>query len=47
MTTQCNKFKLICQTPKNAKPKRVVADFSGGEITSDGGLLLTGQLASK
>ena len=47
MTTQCNKIKLTCQTPKNAKPHRIEADFSGGEITSDGGLLLTAQVAQE
>lgn len=47
MMTQCPPFKLTCPTPKNAKPTRIEADFSGGEITSDGGLLLTAQVASK
>lgn len=45
MTTHCTPFKAICQIPNSVKPSRIEADFSGGEITSDGGLLLTSQLA--
>ena len=47
MNTQCSRVKLTCQTPNNAKPSRIEADFSGGHITSDGGLLLSAQAANQ
>lgn len=47
MNTHCSQVKLTCQTPNNAKPRRIEADFSGGHITSDGGYLLSARSASE
>ena len=47
MTTHCTSFKLSCQTPGGARPGRIEADFSGGTLTSDAGLLLTWQAARR
>lgn len=42
MTTECIPEKFSCPTPHGARPGRIEADFSGGTITSHGGLLLAG-----
>jgi hypothetical protein len=42
--TECNHDSLIFSSPKG---KKIVADFEGGRLTSDGGALLLGELAEK
>ena len=42
MTTDCTSAGFSCPTPYGARPKHIEADFSGGTITSDAGLLLAG-----
>ena len=45
MTIQFMLFKAICQIPKSVNICHIEADFSSGEITSDGDLLVTSQMA--
>lgn len=42
MTTDCTGTKLACQTLDTVRPRRIEADFSGGTITSNAGILLAG-----
>ena len=45
MTTVCTGPKLSCQTPEGVRQPRIEADFSGGAITSNAGILLAGLAA--
>ncbi len=47
MNTHFTPSKIVCPIPDNARPGRIEADFSGGEITSDGGVLLTSAIAEQ
>ncbi len=47
MNTHCNPSKIVCPIPDNARPGRIEVDFSGGEITSDGGVVLTSAIAER
>ena len=38
----CTGPKLSCQSPEGVRQPRIGADFSGGTITSNAGLLLAG-----
>ena len=42
MTTGCTGAKLTCQTLDTVRQPRIEADFSGGTITSNAGILLAG-----
>jgi hypothetical protein len=42
--TECNGGSLVFSSPKG---KKIVADFAGGRLTSDGGALLLGEVAEK
>jgi hypothetical protein len=42
--TECNGGSLVFSSPKC---KKIVADFEGGRLTSDGGALLLGEVAEK
>ncbi len=45
MTTVCTGPKLSCQSPDGVRQPRIEADFSGGAITSNAGILLAGLAA--
>ena len=45
MTTACAGPKLSCQSPDGIRQPRIEADFSGGTITSNAGVLLAGLAA--
>ena len=45
MTTVCTGPKLSCQSPDGVRQPRIDADFSGGTITPDAGVLLAGLAA--
>ncbi len=42
MNTDCRHARVSFQVPGNAHPRRVEADFSGGTILSNAGLMLAG-----
>ena len=45
MPTVCTDPKLSCQSPDGVRQPRIEADFSGGTITSNAGILLAGLAA--
>ena len=45
MPTVCSGPKLSCQSPEGVRQPRIEADFSGGTITSNAGVLLAGLAA--
>ena len=47
MNTQCTPSKIKFQIPNNVRPGHIEADFSGGEITSDGGVVLASAIAER
>ena len=47
MNTQCTPSKISFQIPNHVRPRRIEADFSGGEITSDGGVMLASAIAER
>lgn len=45
MSTHRIQSKVVCQIPNKVRPGRIGADFSGGEINCDSGVVLTSAIA--